>query len=241
MSPPPKTTGAPCVVLRHPAFGGPPIANPRLPGRKRGAVCLAVQRRKREAKQLAHVVGLQVDQSESPTWSHAEAKSNDGAKVTPPAPPCAGPPELATHEAAVIAAALAILDHRLRAKDAVFREPADVKAFLRMHLAEREREAFGVMFCDAQHKLISFEVLFEGTLTQTSVYPREVVRRALALNAGAVILSHNHPSGSPEPSAADQALTRTLKSALALVEVVLLDHVVIGGSGAVSLAERGML
>lgn len=90
-----------------------------------------------------------------------------------------------------------------------------VKDFLRLHLATREAEAFAVMFIDAQHRLIAFDVMFEGTLTQTSVFPREVVKRALRHNAAAVVLSHNHPSGTAEPSRADEFLTQTLKAALA--------------------------
>jgi DNA repair protein RadC len=97
------------------------------------------------------------------------------------------------------------------------------------------------MFLDCQHKLITVKELFRGTLTQTSVYPREVVKQALALNAGAVILSHNHPSGTVEPSRSDEYLTQTLKSALALVDVRVLDHIVVGGSASMSFAERGIL
>ena len=97
------------------------------------------------------------------------------------------------------------------------------------------------MFLDARHRLLSFEELFRGTLTQTSVYPREVVKHALALNASAVVLAHNHPSGVPEPSKADEYLTTTLKSALALVDVRVLDHLVVGRADCVSFAERGLL
>jgi DNA repair protein RadC len=97
------------------------------------------------------------------------------------------------------------------------------------------------MFLDGQHRLIQYEVMFTGTLTQTSVYPREVVRRALLLNAAAVVLAHNHPSGVAEPSRADEYLTQSLASALKLVDVRVLDHIVVGRGQTVSLAERGLL
>jgi DNA repair protein RadC len=108
-------------------------------------------------------------------------------------------------------------------------------------LAGRTQEVFSVLFLDAQHRLLKLEDLFFGTLTQTSVYPREVVKRALALNAGAVVLAHNHPSGLAEPSRADEYLTQTLMSALKLVDVRVLDHLVVGQGQVVSMAERGLI
>ncbi len=123
----------------------------------------------------------------------------------------------------------------------VFDAPGRVKDYLRMQLAHLSHEVFAVLFLDAQHRLLKFEEMFRGTLTQTSVYPREVVRRALELHAGAVILAHNHPSGVAEPSRADEFLTQTLKSALQLVDVRTLDHLVVARSGVVSFAERGLL
>ena len=123
----------------------------------------------------------------------------------------------------------------------VFDAPAKVKDFVAMHLGGRTQEVFAVLFLDGQHRLIELREMFQGTLGQTSVYPREVVKAALALNAGAVILAHNHPSGLAEPSRADEYLTATLKSALALVDVRVLDHLVIGRGQVVSLAERGLL
>lgn len=123
----------------------------------------------------------------------------------------------------------------------VFESPAQVKAHARLQLAHRPHEVFAVMFLDAQHRQILFEEMFRGTLTQTSVYPREVVKRALALNAAAVILLHNHPSGVAEPSRADEHLTQTLKSALALVDVRVLDHLVVSQAEVVSFAERGLM
>jgi DNA repair protein RadC len=155
--------------------------------------------------------------------------------------PAEAPPALAAHEAAVIAAALAILDARLRESGTLFESPTKVKDFLRLHLADREAEAFCVMFFDAQNRLIAFDVMFEGTVSQTSVYPREVVKRALRHNASAVILTHNHPSGTAEPSRADEFLTQTLKCALALIEVRVLDHMIVGGREVCSLVERGLL
>ncbi|MGE5452654.1 MAG: RadC family protein [Acidobacteriota bacterium] len=123
----------------------------------------------------------------------------------------------------------------------VFSNPQAVKEFLQMQLGGRQHEVFGVLFLDAQHRLIAFEELFRGTLSQTSVYPREVVKQALAHNAGAVVLTHNHPSGVLEPSRADELLTQTLKSSLQLIDVRVLDHIVVGRSACLSFAERGLL
>jgi len=119
--------------------------------------------------------------------------------------------------------------------------PADVRAYLRIVLAQRDHEIFMVLFLDSQNRAIAAEEMFRGTLTQTSVYPREVVKRALSLNAAAVILAHNHPSGVAEPSRADELLTTSLRSALALVEVTVLDHIVVAGCTTTSFAERGLL
>ena len=119
--------------------------------------------------------------------------------------------------------------------------PEVVRDYLRVLLGDRPHEVFAVVFLDAQHRVLDAIEMFRGTLTQTSVYPREVVIEALARNAAAVILAHNHPSGCAEPSTADEALTRTLKSALALVDVRVLDHFVVTRNTAVSLAERGLI
>ncbi|MBK7263642.1 MAG: DNA repair protein RadC [Rubrivivax sp.] len=123
----------------------------------------------------------------------------------------------------------------------VFDSPQRVKDYLALQLSGLGHEVFAVLFLDHQHRLLVLEEMFRGTLTQTSVYPREVVRRAMALNAGAVILAHNHPSGLAEPSRADEYLTQSLKSALALVDVRVLDHLVVGQGQVVSMAERGIL
>ena len=104
-----------------------------------------------------------------------------------------------------------------------------------------EHEVFAILFLDSQHRVIKFEELFQGTLDAASVYPREVVKAALVCNAAAVILVHNHPSGLPEPSRSDRTLTETLRAALATVEIRVLDHIVIGIEGRVSMAERGWL
>jgi len=127
-------------------------------------------------------------------------------------------------------------------KDApVFDEPQRVKDYLALQLGGRQQEIFAVLFLDSQHRLLHLQEMFYGTLTQTSVYPREVVRQALAHNAGAVVLAHNHPSGVAEPSRADEYLTQTLKSALKLVDVRVLDHIVVGQGQVVSMAERGLV
>lgn len=123
----------------------------------------------------------------------------------------------------------------------VFDTPQRVKDYLGLQLGNREQEVFAVLFLDTQHRLVHLEEMFHGTLTQTSVYPREVVKRALAHNAGAVVLAHNHPSGVAEPSRADEYLTQTLKSALQLVDVRVLDHLIVGQGQVVSMAERGLL
>ena len=128
----------------------------------------------------------------------------------------------------------------LRHQD-VLSSPASVRDYLRMTLAGRDYEVFMVLFLDAQHRVIQPEEMFRGTLTQTSVYPREVVKRSLVNNAAAVIFAHNHPSGVAEPSHADELLTRSLKQALALVDVNVLDHFVVAESRVMSFAERGLL
>jgi DNA repair protein RadC len=123
----------------------------------------------------------------------------------------------------------------------VMTSPQAVRDYLRLSLAALPHEVFMILFLDSQHRLLVAEELFRGTLAQTSVYPREVVKAALAHNAAAVILAHNHPSGVAEPSRADELLTQALKQALALVDVRTLDHFVVAGSSVVSFAERGLL
>ncbi len=142
--------------------------------------------------------------------------------------------------AAVLELARRALAQPLRAAP-VFDAPQQVKDYVALQLGQRPQEVFAVLFLDGQHRLIATEELFHGTLGQTSVYPREVVRRALHHNAGAVVLAHNHPSGMAEPSRADEFLTQALKSALKLVDVQVLDHLVVGQGQVVSFAERGLL
>ena len=142
--------------------------------------------------------------------------------------------------AAVLEIARRALGEQLRAR-AVFDSPESVGQYLQLHLGGRPHEVFAVLFLDAQHRLIALEELFRGTLTQTSVYPREVVVRALHHHAAAVVLAHNHPSGDVTPSRADEMLTRTLQGALALVDVRVLDHVVVGAGRTLSMAQKGLL
>jgi len=123
----------------------------------------------------------------------------------------------------------------------VFDSPQKVKDFVALRLAGLNHEVFGVLFLDSQHRLIEMQELFRGTLAQTSVYPREVLRQALLLNAGAAILVHNHPSGVAEPSRADEVLTQSLVSALRVIDVRVLDHLVVGAGTVVSFAERGLM
>ncbi len=141
---------------------------------------------------------------------------------------------------AVLELARRALSEQLREKP-LFDTPQAVRDYLQLQLGSRPHEIFAVLFLDSQHRLIALEELFRGTLTQTSVYPREVVVRALALHAGSVVLAHNHPSGEARPSRADEALTQTLKAALALVDVRVLDHFVVTSTQAVSMAELGLL
>lgn len=123
----------------------------------------------------------------------------------------------------------------------VMNSPQALRDWLRLHCAGLQHEVFIVLFLDSQNRLLSAAEMFRGTLTQTSVYPREVVKSALQRNAAAVVLAHNHPSGSAEPSRADEHLTQTLKAALALVDVRILDHLVVAGDQATSFAERGLI
>jgi DNA repair protein RadC len=141
---------------------------------------------------------------------------------------------------AVLELARRALAERLKER-AVFDSPQAVKHFLQLHIAARPHEVFAALFLDAQHRLIALEELFRGTLTQTSVYPREVVMRALHHHAAAVVLAHNHPSGCAEPSRADEAITQTLKAALALIDVRVLDHMIVTRGQTLSMAERGLL
>ena len=141
---------------------------------------------------------------------------------------------------AVLELARRALAEELKEKT-VFSTPQAIRDYLQLQLGSRPYEVFAVLFLDAQHRLIALEELFRGTLAQTSVYPREVVVRALALNAASLVLAHNHPSGSAQPSRADEAITKTLQAALGLIDVQVLDHFVVTTSQATSMAEMGLL
>lgn len=140
----------------------------------------------------------------------------------------------------ILSAAEMIIEQRFL-REASIDSVADTKQFLRAKLVTHTQEVFAVLFLDNRHHVISFEVLFYGTIDGAPVYPREVVKRALHHNAAAVILAHNHPSGTPEPSVADERITVRLKEALALIDVRVLDHFVIGATSMVSFVERGLL
>lgn len=150
-----------------------------------------------------------------------------------------GPAKLAVM-AAVLEIARRSLAEPLRAQR-VMDSTETVHTYLRLQLEGLRREVFAVLFLDVRQRLITMETLFHGSLTETSIYPREVVKRALELGAAAVILAHNHPSGDATPSPADQRVTRLLANALALVEVRVLDHVIVGAGQAVSMADRGLM
>ncbi len=141
---------------------------------------------------------------------------------------------------AVVEMARRALSEQMRERDAMS-SPRAVRDFLTLLLGGRQHEVFVAMFLDAQNRLLGSEELFRGTLTQTSVYPREVVKTALRYNAAAVVFAHNHPSGAAEPSRADELLTQTLKQALSLVEIKTLDHFIVAGSKTISFAERGLI
>lgn len=148
---------------------------------------------------------------------------------------------LRVRERNAIDKALAIVGRCFAQNRTVFATPDAVKLYLQLQLAGEASERFGVLFLDVQNRLIAFEILFTGTLTQTSVYPREVVLAALGHRAAAVVLAHNHPSGTVQPSRADEDLTQTLKNTLALVDVRVLDHVIVAPGETLSMAERGLL
>ncbi|MBI3479127.1 MAG: DNA repair protein RadC [Nitrosomonadales bacterium] len=152
------------------------------------------------------------------------------------------PSAMTAREERAIYRAMGILEtHLRRAPSEVLNSSSQVRKFLTLKLAREESEQFVVLFLDTQHRLIEAETLFYGTLGQASVYPREVVKRALYHNAAAVILAHNHPSGVAEPSQSDQLLTCALKQALSLVDVRILDHFIVASDCALSLEEQGLM
>ncbi|WP_427866754.1 RadC family protein [Enterobacter kobei] len=140
----------------------------------------------------------------------------------------------------ILEVARQVIDQKMQRGDE-FTSPAAVKDYLRAKLAGFEHEVFAVLFLDTRHRLIDYAEMFRGTIDSAEVHPREVVKEALRLNAAAVIISHNHPSGNPEPSAADRTMTSQLRQALALVDVRTLDHIIVAGGTTTSFAERGLI
>ena len=149
--------------------------------------------------------------------------------------------DLRARERGAIDKALAIVGRVLREAGSVFPTPDSIKCYLQLQLSGETTERFAVLFLDSKCRCIAFETLFVGTLTHTSVYPREVVLATLRHTASSVVLAHNHPSGSVQPSLADQELTRILKASLALIDVPVLDHVIVGKTKTLSMAQCGLL
>ncbi|NML25753.1 DNA repair protein RadC [Aromatoleum tolulyticum] len=147
----------------------------------------------------------------------------------------------AQHEGWIIQQAINLLEKRIFKAGALLDSPAAVRDYLRLKLVVEPNEVFAVVFLDSQHQVLAYEPLFKGSVDQTSVYPRVVVQRALALNASALILAHQHPSGVTEPSTADRSLTDRLKAALAIVDVRVVDHFIVGKGKPYSFAEAGLL
>jgi len=142
----------------------------------------------------------------------------------------------------LIEQAIGLLEKRMRTvKTGEISLPDEARRYLRLQLEEEEREVFAVLFLDNRHRLLSYDELFFGTVNECSVYPREVVKRALNINSSAVILAHNHPSGIPEPSKRDIAITEKIKKSLALIDIRVLDHFIVGKKKMVSFAERGLI
>lgn len=147
-------------------------------------------------------------------------------------------------DSSIIERAINLIQSELKTPGMVLTSPELVRKYLILQLAQFEEEHFSMILLDNQHRVIGFENIFRGTIDGAAVYPREVVKTALAHNAAAVILAHNHPSGNPEPSGSDKALTNRLKEALALIDVRILDHIIVGGCSetlTVSFAERGLI
>ncbi|WP_095101725.1 JAB domain-containing protein [Pseudomonas sp. Irchel 3A5] len=148
---------------------------------------------------------------------------------------------ITTAEDELIQEVLLILDRRLFSTEAALESPCAVASYLKLKLAAEKHEAFGVVFLNAKHQPLAFEILFRGSIDCAAIYPRQVVKRALAHNAAAVIISHNHPSGCTKPSSADITLTTRMKDALSLVDVRLVDHFIVGSGKPLSFAERGLI
>lgn len=176
-------------------------------------------------------------------------KGTGAAPALPPALAAYGVPDgvcsarhnMGKRDRATVDRALAIVGKRLRVAGAFLNSPEMVRDYLKLQLSGEACERFAVSYLDAQHRVIAYECHFSGTLTQCAVYPREIVQSALRHEAAAIVMAHNHPSGNPTPSRADEILTRTLTQALGLVDVRVLDHIVVGGSQTVSLASMGLV
>ena len=148
--------------------------------------------------------------------------------------------QFTSSQSATFQEAVGILESRLRST-AAFTSPVEVKQYCRLKIGHKKDEHFCCLFLDTKHRLIAFERLFRGTIDGAAVHPRVVVRRALELNAAAVIFTHNHPSGVTEPSSADIKMTKKLKEALGFIDVRVLDHIVAGTADATSMAESGLI
>ena len=144
-------------------------------------------------------------------------------------------------ENAVINEAIEILDGRLKRGGVHCTSSEEVSKFLRLKLQQKEREVFAVIFLNSQHQMIEYDEMFKGTINAASVYPREIAKKALQVNAAAIIIAHNHPSGIPTPSEADKRITAAIKKSIALFDINLLDHVIVGGGDTFSFAEKGMI
>jgi DNA repair protein RadC len=143
-------------------------------------------------------------------------------------------------EAQILATAIDIVNRRFK-RGSTLTAPRETMDYLSVKHADLEHEVFSVMFMDNRNRVLAYEAMFRGTIDGASVYPREVVKRALAINAAAVILTHNHPSGVAEPSQADIRITERISKALALVDIRVLDHIIVAGMDNVSFAERGLI
>lgn len=141
----------------------------------------------------------------------------------------------------VIAAAIRFMEERGQYRSQAFKSPQDSKTYLQLRIGDREHEVFCVLFLNSKHQLISADEMFRGTIDGAFVYPREIVKRALSLNAAAAILGHNHPSGDVQPSEADKNITNRIKEVLAMVDVRVLDHMVVAADNAYSFAEHGLM
>ncbi len=185
--------------------------------------CSVLQMAERLLDHFGGLAGLFAAQSDQ--WRHVKGLGGQAKRA-----------ELA----AVLELSRRVTGERLQAREAMT-QPHVVQEYVQLHLGQKPHEVFAVMFLDAQHRLIRFSEMFRGTLAQTSVYPREVVQLALQIGASAVVLAHNHPSGEVQPSRADHLLTQALRDALALIDVRVLDHVIVGPGQALSMAQKGWL